>query len=97
MRKSLWIFPLLVAAIGSPMVSRADDITYNLNVTVGPGSLTGLVTLAGVGTATGPTVVSYDLTLTDETKSKLLTHANSLSEGYDGNGLNIAPSEITFS
>jgi hypothetical protein len=78
------------------MVSRADDITYNLNVTVGPGSLTGLVTLAGVGTATGPTVVSYDLTLFDGTKSIVLTTANSQFEDYDGTGLNITPSEITF-
>jgi hypothetical protein len=96
MRKPLWIIPLLVAAIGSPMALRADDITYNLNVTVGPGSLTGQVTLAGVGTAGEPTVVSYDLTLFDGTKSILLTTANSQFEDFNGTGLDITPSEITF-
>jgi hypothetical protein len=99
MRKSVWIMPLLFAAIGSPIVLRADDVTFDVDATVGPGSLTGLLTVAGIGTPSGPTVVSYDLTLFDGSHSIVLTTANSQFEGfggYHGTGLEMTPSEITF-
>jgi len=90
MRKSLWFIPLLFAALGVPTVLRADNITYNVNVLVGTGSLTGQITLSGT------TLVGYDLTIFDGTKSLIITPANSSPEDFDGSGFNITPTEITF-
>jgi hypothetical protein len=74
---------------------RADDITYNVDVSVGAGSLTGQLTLNGVGTPSVG-VVGYDLTLFDGTYSVVLTAANSQFEDANGTGLDITSTEITF-
>jgi hypothetical protein len=65
-RKSLWfsLVLLLFAAIGAPTALRADSITYNVDLAVGAGSVTGTIVTDGkTGVLTSSDIVSWDLLL----------------------------------
>jgi hypothetical protein len=65
MQKSLWVVTLLFVAIAAPL-ARAGDISYNVNFTVGAGSVNGFIQTNGaVGTLSVGDIVSWNLLLND--------------------------------
>jgi hypothetical protein len=72
MRKSLWIAPILLlfGGIGAPGILRADDITYNMNLTVGTGFATGTITTDGtIGTLAARDILGWNLLVNDGTST----------------------------
>lgn len=68
MRRSLWIIPsiLVFAIVGGPTVSRASDITYTVNQTVGAGSVTGFIETDGtIGILGTGNILNWDLVVND--------------------------------
>lgn len=67
MRRSLSIIPtiLFFAILGAPTISRADDITYDINQTVGTGTVVGTITTNGtLGVLTESDIVGGSVTIT---------------------------------
>jgi hypothetical protein len=63
MRKLLWIIALALAALSAPTVLRAD-ITYNIDLTVGSGSVMGTIVTDGtVGMLAASDIVGGSLTI----------------------------------
>jgi hypothetical protein len=66
MRKSLWIIALVFVAVLTPAVLIAQDITYTVDQSVGPGSVTGSITTDGtIGTLSSTDISNWNLTLND--------------------------------
>lgn len=79
MRQSLWIIALVFAAIITPTVLSAANITYTVNQTVGIGSMTGTITTDGaIGTLATADTVDWNLKISDGTTTLLLTPTDSL-------------------
>jgi len=69
MRKFTWIIlAIFVVAIAMPTVLRATDITYTLDMAVGPGSVMGTITTDGtIGTLSAADILDWNLILNDGT------------------------------
>lgn len=103
--RSLAFALLVCAAIVSPSLLRADDITYNVNQTVGTGSVTGTITTDGTigalnigGVDDGPIgyagdIVSVNLVLNDGTNAEPLSGGVFSSGGTD---LIASATDLTF-
>jgi len=74
----------LVAMMLGARVSNAGSITYTVNQTYGPATVTGTITTDGtIGTITAADITSFDLTLTD-TSSDVFNYTSSVfSAGSD--------------
>jgi hypothetical protein len=96
-RKSLWIIlPALFAAIGAPTVVRANSITYNINQTVGIGSIAGTITTDGtIGTLATANIVGWSLTLNDGTTTIGLIPSDSIT-AIIGSDLTASVTDLTF-
>jgi len=64
MRKSSWIIPLIIAAIGAPTVLRASAITYSVNQNIQGDTAVGtIVTDGNLGTLSSGDIVSWAFTI----------------------------------
>lgn len=93
MRTSMFAVPIAVLAILSPGVSRAADITYTVNQSVGfGGSMTGFITTDGttglLGTAN---IVNWNLVLNDGTNPTFDLN------GWTNSGEEVVGSDLTAS
>jgi hypothetical protein len=98
MKKSLFIIPLLFAALGAPTVVRAD-ITYDFDLTVGAGSVSGTITTDGtIGGIGAGNIAGWNLTLADGTNTLVLTPFNSsvTVSGCCGGALTATPTDLAF-
>ena len=73
--KNLGILAILLLACGGASLCRADDITYNVNLTIGSATVTGFIETDGTigpytqGTEPPPEFVDWNLQLTEGTST----------------------------
>lgn len=85
----------------SPSLLRADDITYDVNQTIGAGSLTGTITTDGtigtlaLGPTTAPNILDWNLSMSDGTNTVDMTPSNSFAGGGNS-GLVASATDLTF-
>ena len=103
--RSVALSLLVSAAMVSPSLLRADNITYNINQTVGAGSVTGTITTDGTigalntgGVIDGPVgfagnIVAVNLVLSDGTNTEPLSGGIFSSLG---SGLIASATDLTF-
>ena len=96
MRKYLWIVTLLFVAIAAPL-ARAGDITYNVNFTVGIGSVHGSIQTNGaVGTLSVGDIVSWNLLLNDGVSTFDLMGTSNSAVDINGTSLSATATDLFF-
>ena len=94
---------LAVMLLAAPIVAAGQDITYNVDETLGAGSVVGTITTNGtIGTITkGSEIVAFSLTLTDQSldggPSVLISNLNgSIFGQYNKGGLSATATSLLF-
>jgi len=71
---------LLTAVVLAAVTCSAGNITYNVNRSIGPGSVTGYIQTDGsIGTLTSGDIVNWNLTLNDGTNTFVINGGNSVA------------------
>jgi hypothetical protein len=102
MRKLFWLSPVLLvfATIGAPTALRADSITYNVDLAVGAGFVTGTIVTDGkTGVLTSSDIVSWNLLLTVPPVTGSQVDAGTPATGRDvsqGFLLTATPAALSF-
>jgi MYXO-CTERM domain-containing protein len=100
MGKSLWICALALTGLLAPSVLKADDITYNIDLTVGSGSIIGTITTNGdTGVLTAADLVGWSLAVNDGTPLLTLqgpTTGNNSDAVIVGSDLSATSTQLLF-
>jgi hypothetical protein len=93
---ALFASAITLTTLVAPTVLRADDISYTVDQTVGPGSVTGFITTDGtIGTLDAGNLVAWNLLLNDGTNTTDVVSGTS-SVGDVGNDLTASPTALMF-
>jgi hypothetical protein len=94
---------LLSLMLGAASICGAGPITYNVNLTIGPGNVTGFIETDGmIGTLAETNIVNYNLLLSDPNPKNTFGPADLNCSfacnffGFSGSDLSATPTELLF-